>query len=433
MIKYRNSSIHIQSVRGMHDCLPKDVIQWQYIEDVLKTILNGYGYNEIRFPIIECTDLFKRSIGEVTDVVEKEMYTFIDQHGNDLTLRPEGTSGCVRAGIENSLFYHQEPRLWYMGPMFRRERPQKGRYRQFHQFSAEAFGCVGPDIDVELILITNRCWKELGISNYLTLELNSIGLLSSRMIYRKKLISFLEKNKHNLDDSSKRRLYSNPMRILDTKNVKIKELLAHAPVLSDYLDDCSKNHFLNLCRLLDIANVTYIVNPYLVRGLDYYNRTVFEWVTDKLGVKKTICAGGRYDDLIKQLGGGSIPAVGFAIGLERVVLLMKLIKSSIINTRNVYIDVYLIRLGTYYQEYSIKLSEHIREKLPFLRLMVDCGGGNFKQQIDRAEKNNSRFVIVVDDKNFFEQTIILKELQSKKQEILKYDEIILKLRKIYNM
>lgn len=420
---------NIQSVRGMHDFLPYDVMILQNIENVLKTVLNSYGYSEIRLPIVEFSKLFKRSIGEITDVVEKEMYTFKDQHGNELALRPEGTSGCVRAGIEHSLFYHQEQRWWYLGSMFRRERPQKGRYREFNQFSAEVFGQVGPDIDLELILIAKRCWKELGVSQYVSLELNSIGLLSSRIMYRKKLIHFLEKNKHNLDNSSMRRLYSNPMRILDTKNEKTKELLINAPVLSDFLDDSSKSHFIELCKLLDLFGVSYTINPYLVRGLDYYNRTVFEWVTDNLGVKKAICGGGRYDNLVTQLGGNSVPAIGFSIGLERLLLLIKTIysnKDSIIS-RNMYIDVYLINLGNNSKEYAMLLSEHIRSHIPSLKLKLNHGGGSLKQQFERAIKNNAQIVLIVKNQNVFEKTVLFKNLKSGQQEILQYDKIVKRL------
>ncbi|ADV33914.1 histidyl-tRNA synthetase [Candidatus Blochmanniella vafra str. BVAF] len=422
----------IQSIRGMHDCLPQDAVLWQSVENILKTVLNSYGYNEIRFPIVEFTDLFKRAIGEVTDVVEKEMYNFNDRNGNNLTLRPEGTAGCVRAGIEHSLFYHQEQRLWYMGPMFRRERPQKGRYRQFHQFSIEAFGQIGPDIEVELILIIVRCWKMLGISEHLTLELNSIGLLSSRIIYRSKLINFLEKNKDSLNSDAIRRLYSNPIRILDTKDVQLKKLLMKAPILYDYLDEYSKNHFNKLCKLLDLSGVSYVVNPYLVRGLDYYNSTVFEWVTNRLGVQKTICAGGRYDELTKQLGGQSVPAVGLSIGLERLLLLMKDVdNNAIVASSCVYIDVYVINLSCCFQQYSFMLSEHIRNELPFLRLMMNQGGGNFDKQFNRAIKNNSRFVLIINDHNVYEKTVVLKDLVCKSQETVSYTEVIKKFKNLY--
>lgn len=423
----------IQSIRGMHDCLPQDITIWQYVENTFKTILNSYGYKEIRFPIVENTNLFKRSIGEMTDVIEKEMYSFDDRNKNNLTLRPEGTSGCVRAGIEHGLFYKKEQRLWYLGPMFRYERPQKGRYRQFHQFSAEAFGQIGPDIDVELILITARCWKQLGINHHLSLELNSIGSLSSRLNYRKKLITFLEKNSNNLDHNDLRRLYSNPMRILDTKNSKTKELLLHAPILSEYLDNDSRTHFSELCQLLDLLEIPYTVNPYLVRGLDYYNKTVFEWVTDSLGVKKTICAGGRYDELVQELGGDAVPAVGFSIGLERVILLMREIdNNSFLNKNNTYIDidVYLISLGDNSKKYSIQLSEHIHSILPSLRLMVHHGKNNIKRQLHSANKYKTRTILIINEKNSLTKTVILKNLQLGTQETLQHDEVVERLRNI---
>lgn len=430
MLKYDKN---IQSIRGMHDYLPKDTILWQYIENILITILNSYGYKEIRFPIIEDTNLFKRSIGEVTDVIEKEMYNFTDRNGNNLTLRPEGTSGCVRAGIKHGLFYHQEQRLWYIGPMFRYERPQKGRYRQFHQFSAEAFGQIGPDIDAELILITARCWEKLGINHHLSLELNSIGSLSSRINYRKKLITFLEKNLSNLDNNALRRLYSNPLRILDTKNTKTKELLLNAPILSDHLDDDSRVHFSELCQLLNFLGVPYRVNPHLVRGLDYYNKTVFEWVTDSLGVKKTICAGGRYDELVQELGGYSVPAIGFSIGLERVILLMQEINNITILNKNIYIDVYLISIGDNSRKHAMLLSENIRSTLPSLRLMVHHGGGDIKKQFYCANKHKPQIVLIMNEKNALEKTIILKNLQSKTQEILKHNAVSERLKNILHI
>ncbi|URJ30475.1 histidine--tRNA ligase [Candidatus Blochmannia vicinus (nom. nud.)] len=429
MIKHNTK---IQSIRGMHDYLPQDITIWKHVENTFTSILNSYGYKEIRFPIVEDTNLFKRSIGNITDVIEKEMYSFNDRNGNSLTLRPEGTSGCVRAGIEHGLFYKQEQRLWYLGPMFRYERPQKGRHRQFHQFSAEAFGQIGPDIDVELILITARCWKQLGINHHLSLELNSIGSLSSRSNYRKKLITFLEKHSNNLDHNALRRLYSNPMRILDTKNSKTKELLLHAPVLSDYLDNDSHTHFSELCQLLDLLKIPYTINPYLVRGLDYYNKTVFEWVTDRLGVKKTICAGGRYDELVQELGGNAIPAVGFSIGLERVILLMQETNNAFLDKNSIHIniDVYLVSLGDNAKKYSILLSEHIHSILPSIRLMVHHGKNNIRKQLHTANKHKTRTVLIINEKNYLTKTVILKNLQLGTQEILQHDEVVERLKNI---
>ncbi|MGL9734666.1 MAG: histidine--tRNA ligase, partial [Symbiopectobacterium sp.] len=286
---------NIQAIRGMNDYLPAETALWQRIEDSLKKVLHSYGYSEIRLPIAEQTPLFKRAIGEVTDVVEKEMYTFNDRNGDSLSLRPEGTAGCVRAGIEHGILYNQEQRLWYMGPMFRHERPQKGRYRQFHQLGCEVFGLQGPDIDAELILLSARWWSELGISEHVALELNSIGSLKARARYRDALIAFLEQHKDQLDEDCLRRMYTNPLRVLDSKNAQVQALLNDAPVLTNYLDDESRLHFEQLCELLTQAGITSKVNPRLVRGLDYYNRTVFEWVTTSLGSQGTVCAGGRYD------------------------------------------------------------------------------------------------------------------------------------------
>lgn len=423
---------NIRSIRGMHDCLPQDVMIWRYVESTFITILMNYGYHEIRFPIIEYSDLFKRSIGNITDVVEKEMYSFDDRSGDSLTLRPEGTSGCVRAGIEHGLFYHQEPRLWYLGPMFRYERPQKGRYRQFHQFSAEVFGKIGPTIDVELILIIVRCWKALGISQYLTLEINSIGSICSRINYRKKLIDFFEKNLSSLDHDALRRLYSNPMRILDTKNVKIRELLHNAPTLINCLDEDSHLHFVELCKLLDVSGVQYVINPYLVRGLDYYNRTVFEWVTTELGVKKTVCAGGRYDELVKQLGGGIVPAVGFSIGLERVILLLKKINSSFLK-ENVCTDIYLIALGYDAHRNSIILSEKIRSYFPVLRIVVNYSDDNLKRQFLYTNKNNTHIVLIMNQKNTLKEMIFLKNLKSGCCMTVNYNKIIEKLKEMLHL
>ena len=319
----------IQSIRGMNDLLPNESATWQQIEKIVKGVLNSYGYNEIRTPIVEDTALFKRAVGEVTDIVEKEMYTFNDRNDESITLRPEITAGCVRAGIEHGLFYNQEQRLWYLGPAFRYEKPQKGRYRQFHQFGVEVFGLEGPNIDAELILLTARFWKALGIEEHTTLELNSIGSVEARANYRNALVSFLEQHKDKLDEDCLRRMYTNPLRVLDSKNPVIQELLNQAPKLFNYLDEESKLHFDGLCQLLDSAGIKYNINQRLVRGLDYYNRTVFEWVTSSLGAQGTVCGGGRYDGLVSQLGGQPTPAVGFAMGVERLVLLVQAVNPSL--------------------------------------------------------------------------------------------------------
>ncbi|URJ25012.1 histidine--tRNA ligase [Candidatus Blochmannia ocreatus (nom. nud.)] len=426
----------IQSIRGMHDILPKDTIIWQYIEHTLKSIVHDYGYKEIRFPIVENTNLFQRSIGEITDVVEKEMYNFKDRNENSITLRPEGTSGCVRAGIEHGLFYNnQEQRLWYYGPMFRYERPQKGRHRQFHQFSAEAFGCTGPNIDAELILITARCWEKLGINKNISLEINSIGSIQSRTNYRKKLISFLEKHLKKLDHYALRRLHSNPLRILDTKNHATKELLHAAPMINDYLDNDSHTHFSKLCQLLDATKIPYTINPYLVRGLDYYNKTVFEWITttDHNNKKKTICAGGRYDTLIQELGGPSVPAIGFSMGIERIILLMQAINHEIFN-KNIHNDVYLINSSDFdIQKHAILISENIRSEFPSIRLIVHHRKDSIKKQIHLAYKNKTKILLILNEENFLKKTIILKNLQTNAEEILKLHEINTKLKYILNI
>lgn len=353
---------NIQAIRGMNDYLPADTALWQRIEGVLKQTLASYGYSEIRLPLVEQTPLFKRAIGEVTDVVEKEMYTFEDRNGESLTLRPEGTAGCVRAGIEHGLLYNQEQRLWYMGPMFRYERPQKGRYRQFYQIGVEVFGLQGPDIDAELIMLNARWWKALGISEHVRLELNSIGSLEARAHYRDALVAFLEQHKEVLDEDCKRRMYTNPMRVLDTKNPDIQQLLNDAPQLGDYLDDESREHFSGLCALLDDAGISYTVNQRLVRGLDYYNRTVIEWVTDSLGSQGTVCGGGRYDGLVEQLGGRATPAVGFAMGMERLVLLVQAVNPEFEPTSNV--DVYVIASGQGVQSAAMQLAEKLRDEAP---------------------------------------------------------------------
>ena len=326
----------------MNDCLPTQSPLWQKVEGVVKNVISAYGYSEVRMPIVEMTHLFSRAIGEVTDVVEKEMYTFEDRNGDSLTLRPEGTAGCVRSGIENGLLYNQEQRLWYMGPMFRHERPQKGRYRQFHQCGVEVFGLDGPDVDAELIMMTARLWRELGIAQHVRLELNSIGSLEARANYRTALIDYLEQYQNVLDEDCKRRMYTNPLRVLDSKNPDVQAILGDAPQLSDYLDAESKQHFAGLCELLDAAGIEYTVNQRLVRGLDYYNRTVFEWITESLGSQGTVCGGGRYDGLVEQLGGKPTPAVGFAMGLERLVLMMETLGNTDVRRS---VDVYMVTAG----------------------------------------------------------------------------------------
>lgn len=412
---------NIQAIRGMNDYLPEDTALWQPIEAALKQVLTSYGYSEIRLPIVEQTPLFKRAIGEVTDVVEKEMYTFDDRNGDSLTLRPEGTAGCVRAGIEHGLLYNQEQRLWYIGPMFRHERPQKGRYRQFHQLGAEVFGLNGPDVDAELILLTARWWRALGISEHVSLELNSIGSLEARANYRDALVAYLEQFKDKLDEDCKRRMYSNPLRVLDSKNPEVQALLNDAPRLSEYLDEESRDHFAGLCKLLDDAGIAYTVNERLVRGLDYYNRTVFEWVTNSLGAQGTVCAGGRYDGLVAQLGGHATPAVGFAMGLERLVLLVQAVNPDFQPQRAV--DVYLISSGEGTQSAAMRLAEKIRDAYPQVKLMTNYGGGNFKKQFARADKWGARIALVLGENEMNAGQINVKNLQSGDQQTIAQDDV----------
>ncbi|AVG77883.1 MULTISPECIES: histidine--tRNA ligase [Pantoea] len=407
---------NIQAIRGMNDFLPADTAIWQRVEDVLKSVLASYGYSEIRLPIVEQTPLFKRAIGEVTDVVEKEMYTFDDRNGESLTLRPEGTAGCVRAGIEHGLLYNQEQRLWYMGPMFRYERPQKGRYRQFHQIGVEVFGLQGPDIDAELIMLNARWWKALGIADHVRLELNSIGSPEARANYRDALVAFLEQHKEALDEDCKRRMYSNPMRVLDSKNPDIQTLLNDAPQLGDYLDVESREHFDGLRALLDDAGIAYTVNQRLVRGLDYYNRTVIEWVTDSLGSQGTVCGGGRYDGLVEQLGGRATPGVGFAMGMERLVLLVQAVNPEFEPARNV--DVYVIASGQGVQSAAMQLAEKLRDHLPEMKLMTNFGGGNFKKQFARADKWGARIALVLGEDEQKAGQVVIKDLRNGEQQTL---------------
>ncbi|ATA23007.1 histidine--tRNA ligase [Brenneria goodwinii] len=416
---------NIQAIRGMNDYLPADTALWQRIENSLKQVLSSYGYSEIRTPIVEQTSLFKRAIGEVTDVVEKEMYTFEDRNGDSLTLRPENTASCVRAGIEHGILYNQEQRLWYCGPMFRHERPQKGRYRQFHQMGCEVFGLQGPDIDAELILLTARWWRVLGISQHVNLELNSIGSLEARAIYREALIAFLEQHKDQLDEDCRRRMYTNPLRVLDSKNAQVQTLLNDAPVLTDYLDDESRIHFESLCELLTQAGIPYTVNPRLVRGLDYYNRTVFEWVTNSLGAQGTVCAGGRYDGMVEQLGGHATPSVGFAMGLERLVLLVQSINPEF--KALPVVDVYLISSGDGTQIAAMKLAETLRDALPQLKLMTNYGGGNFKKQFARADKWGARIALVLGENEVAAGQVVIKNLSNGEQDTLAQADVAARL------
>ncbi len=418
---------NIQAIRGMNDYLPGETALWQRIEGSLKQVLGSYGYSEIRLPIVEQTPLFKRAIGEVTDVVEKEMYTFEDRNGDSLTLRPEGTAGCVRAGIEHGLLYNQEQRLWYVGPMFRHERPQKGRYRQFHQIGAEVFGLQGPDIDAELIMLTARWWRELGISEHVSLELNSIGSLEARANYRDALVAYLEQFTDKLDEDSKRRMYTNPLRVLDSKNPDVQALLNDAPALGDYLDEESKAHFAGLCALLDDAGIRYTVNQRRGRAaLTYYNRTVFEWVTTSLGSQGTVCAGGRYDGLVEQLGGRATPGVGFAMGLERLVLLVQAVNPEF--KADPVVDIYLVASGTDTQSAAMRLAEQVRDALPGVKLMTNHGGGNFKKQFARADKWGARVALVLGESEIADGNVVVKDLRSGEQTTVTQESVAAHLR-----
>ncbi|MEE8387992.1 MAG: histidine--tRNA ligase [Acidiferrobacterales bacterium] len=408
----------IQAIRGMNDLLPDTVVYWQHIEDVARRILSAYGYREIRLPQLEKTELFKRYIGEVTDIVEKEKYTFVDRNGDSLTLRPEGTAGCVRAAIENGMLHNQTHRLWYSGPMFRHERPQKGRYRQFYQIGVETFGLPGPDIDAEIIVMTARLWRELGLEN-LTLEINSLGTVETRNAHRQELVAYLNDHIDQLDDDSRRRLQQNPLRILDSKNPDVQKVVAGAPSLIDHLNAESKEHFKQLQAFLDDAGLAYIVNPCLVRGLDYYSRTVFEWKTTALGAQGTVCAGGRYDGLVEQLGGKAVPAAGFALGMERLVeLVQQQLQSGLVET----LDAYLVLLGDKAKQKGATLAESLRDN--GLRVIMHCGGGSLKSQMKKADNSGARYAIILGDDELTSGKASVKNLRETGEQIeLSFNEL----------
>jgi histidyl-tRNA synthetase len=399
----------IQSIRGMNDLLPEQSATWQYLERTVAQVLASYSYREIRFPVLEQTELFKRAVGEVTDIVEKEMYSFDDRNGDSLSLRPEGTAGCVRACTENGLLHNQTQRLWYTGPMFRHERPQKGRLRQFHQIGVEAFGLTGPDIDAELLLITARLWKVLKIDHAVSLQINSLGTAADRANYRAALVDYLMARREQLDEDSQRRLESNPMRILDSKNPDTQALLDQAPELKDFIDQQSRDHFAKLCGVLDAAGIAYQVNPRLVRGLDYYSKTVFEWVTSSLGAQGTVCAGGRYDGLVEQLGGKPCPGVGFAMGVERLVLLLDEL-GAVPDSVGQAVDLYLVAVGDVEQQ-ALVLAENLRSDCSEIRLECHCGGGSFKSQIKRADKSAAKIALILGEDEVAAGTVGLKYLR----------------------
>ena len=413
---------NIQAIRGMNDCSPTESPLWQWIEGQVRQILSSYGYSEVRMPIVESTPLFARAIGEVTDVVSKEMYTFWD-NDEQLTLRPEGTAGCVRAAIEHGWIYNNEQRLWYMGPMFRHERPQKGRYRQFHQAGVEVFGIATPEIDAELIILTARLWKALGIEQHVSLQLNSIGSLEARANYRSALVAFLENHQDLMSEEEKERLVKNPLRILDTKNQALQDVLDGAPKLLDYLDDESREHFAQLCGLLDAVGIQYEINPKLVRGLDYYNKTVFEWVTSALGAQGTVCGGGRYDGLVEQLGGHATSGVGFAMGLERLVLLVQEVNKSI--PVKSAVDIYVVYQGEGTTLASFQLAEKLRSELPHLSTMLHCSGGNFKKQFKRADKSGATLALVLGESEVQNNQVVVKHLLGEaEQQTIDVDNLI---------
>lgn len=399
----------LRAIRGMNDLLPTQSPVWQYVESTLSELFARYGYSEIRTPMLEATQLFARAVGEATDIVEKEMYTFDDKSGDSVTLRPEGTAGTVRAAIQNNLLI-QPQRLWYFGPMFRYERPQKGRLRQFHQFGVEVFGIEGPDIDAEILMMTARIWKQLGVAEHVSLQLNSLGNSESRAAYRDALVEYLSARKDQLDEDSQRRLERNPLRILDSKNAQTQELLAEAPCLLDFLDEESRTHFDQLRAFLDTAGVAYEVNPRLVRGLDYYGKTVFEWVTDSLGAQGTVCAGGRYDGLVEQMGGKPTPAVGFGLGVERLVLLLETLE-VLPDTLDQQVDAYLVAVGDV-QSAALAAAEQLRSELPWLRLQTHCGGGSFKSQMKKADKSNADFALIIGEDEAAAGQVTVKSLRA---------------------
>lgn len=403
----------IASVRGMHDILPDESAHWQYMESVFQSVLASYCYREIRFPILEVSQLFMRSVGEVTDIVEKEMYTFLDRNNESVTLRPEGTAGCVRAAEQHGLLYNQIQRLFYYGPMFRYERPQKGRLRQFHQVGVEAFGMASVEIDLELILLSVRVFKMLGIEKHVTLEINTIGDSAARAGFGEALLGYLQAHKNDLDEDSLTRMHSNPMRILDSKVQTTQLILKNAPELNDFLSEASKQRFENLKQGLNALGITFVHKPSLVRGLDYYNDTVFEWTTDKLGAQATVCAGGRYDTLVEKLGGRATPAAGFAMGLERLLLLLETLEC--LPKRQVSTDVFVIYLDDTCAHSALLLAEEIRTQSG-LSVLVNCDGGSIKSQMKKADKSSASFAVIIGEHELAQNIFQLKFLREQKEQ-----------------
>ncbi len=421
----------IQAIRGMNDLLPAETVIWQWVEKTLRDVLTSYNYHELRTPIVEKTELFKRSIGEATDIVEKEMYTFNDRNNDSLTLRPEGTACCVRAGIEHGLLYNQIQRLWYMGPYFRHERPQKGRYRQFYQCGVEFFGIDSADADAEMILLSAKIIEKFGLKPYVTLQLNSLGSPDARATYRDELVKYLSAQIDQLDEDSKRRLTTNPLRILDSKNTGVQDLLKNAPQLADYLDTESQEHFTRLQQFLTAAGVKFELNSRLVRGLDYYTKTVFEWVTTELGAQGTVCAGGRYDNLVEQLGGKATPAVGLAIGIDRIVLLAQEIRKDLpVNTP----DIYFIADGDMALQEGFVLADTLREKIPGLRIQMHCGGGSLKNQFKKADKSGAKIAIVIGEDERQTQSAGIKFMRENiPQKMVKQSELLAEVQSIFSI
>ncbi|NLQ16830.1 histidine--tRNA ligase [Marinomonas sp. M1K-6] len=412
----------IQAIRGMNDILPDQSSVWLYLEKTVADVVKSYGYQQIRFPIVESTDLFKRGVGETTDIVEKEMYTFDDRNGESLTLRPEGTASCVRAADQAGLLFNQVQRLWYTGPMFRYERPQKGRYRQFHQIGVESFGMSSADIDAELIVLSARLWQQLGLLEHVELQLNTIGLASEREAYKAALVVYLTQFKDQLDEDSQRRLSTNPLRILDSKDEATQALLKDAPNLEEFIGTESQAHFDRLQAILQANNVPYVINRRLVRGLDYYGKTVFEWVTSHLGAQATVCAGGRYDGLVEQLGGKPTPAVGFAMGIERLVLLLETL-DLVPSEAKFAADVFVVSIGDEAEIASFVLAEQLRESRPNLVVLRHCGGGNFKNQMKKADRSSARFTIILGQDELEQGICQIKDMSTGEQKTCALDKI----------
>ena len=416
----------LQAVRGMNDILPDEAQLWLWFEDTVRDWLEGYGYRNIRMPLVEPTTLFKRAIGEVTDIVEKEMYSFVDElNGDELTLRPEGTASCVRAVLQHNLLYNASQRLWYGGPMFRHERPQKGRYRQFHQIGVEALGFAGPDVDAEQIVMCARLWRKLGIRD-VALQLNTLGDAASRQRHREKLVGYFEQHKDLLDTDAQRRLYSNPLRILDTKNPAMQELVSSAPKLMDELEEDAIKHFEAVQAILQQHDIPFEINPRLVRGLDYYNRTVFEWVTTRLGAQGTICAGGRFDGLIEQIGGKSAPACGFAMGVER---LLALLQEDGMQYPAASLDVYVVHQGEQAQDLAWRVAEDLRDG--GLRVLLHCGGGSFKSQMKKADGSAAAYAVIIGDDEVAANAVMLKPLRGGgEQQRVRLEDLKQKIREL---